>query len=179
MDARRLILVEGSSDRIALEALARRRGRNLAAEGVAVVPIGGAQAIGRVLASLGRNVHVAALCDAGEEAAFRRGLERAGLGRVATRADMEALGFYVCVEDLEHELVRAVGAAEVERIAEAQGELSAFRTFQKQAAHRARPHEEQLWKWMHNRKQRYAQLLVDALELDRVPRPLDRVLTHA
>jgi len=178
VDAKRLILVEGVSDRIALEALAVRRGRDLAAEGVAVMPIGGAQALRRVLSGIADDVRVAGLCDAGEEGAFRRGLERAGLGAVATRADMEALGFYVCVEDLEHELVRALGADVVERIAEEQGELSAFRTFQKQEAHRARPHEEQLWKWMNNRKQRYARLLVDALDLDRVPRPLDRVLMH-
>jgi hypothetical protein len=31
---------------------------------------------------------------------------------------------------------------------------------------------------MWNRKQRYAVLLVEALELDRIPRPLDRVLAH-
>ena len=31
---------------------------------------------------------------------------------------------------------------------------------------------------MWNRKIRYAPLLVDALDLDRVPRPLDGVLAH-
>jgi hypothetical protein len=31
---------------------------------------------------------------------------------------------------------------------------------------------------MWNRKIRYATLLVDALDLDRVPRPLDGVLAH-
>src|SRR5438270_925849 len=48
-EARAVILVEGISDRSALETLASRRGRDLAAEGVVVVPIGGAQAIGRYL----------------------------------------------------------------------------------------------------------------------------------
>ena len=63
-------------------------------------------------------------------------------------------------------------------IVEEQGELSAFRTFQKQPAKRDLGLEEQLWRFMWNRKIRYAPLLVDALDLDRVPRPLDGVLAH-
>jgi hypothetical protein len=61
-----VVLVEGLSDRIAVETLAARQGRDLAAEGVAVTPIGGAQAIGRALAGLRPGVRVAGLCDAGE-----------------------------------------------------------------------------------------------------------------
>src|SRR5262245_45973060 len=97
---RAVVLVEGVSDQGALEALARRHGRDLDAEGVAVVPIGGAQAIGRSLERFGPrglDVTVAGLCDVGEEADFRRGLASAGLGAELTRASMEALGFYVCV----------------------------------------------------------------------------------
>ena len=74
---------------------------------------------------------------------------------------------------------RAVGPDGMERVLAEQGELRAFRTYQKQPAHRARPLEEQLHGFMWNRKQRYAVLLVDALDLERVPRPLDRVLAHA
>ena len=80
---RAVVLVEGESDRNALEALAERRGRDLAAEGVAVEPIGGAQAIGRFLERFGPrglDVRLAGLYDAGEEPAVRRSLERAGLG---------------------------------------------------------------------------------------------------
>src|SRR5215210_8443778 len=101
-----VVLVEGISDRVAVETLARRLGRNLDAEHVAIIPIGGAQAIGGFLAHYGRHgldVRLAGLCDAGEEGHFRRGLERAGLGTGLTRAAMERLGFYVCVEDLEDE----------------------------------------------------------------------------
>ena len=47
------MLVEGISDQRALEALAERRGRDLAAERVAIVPIGGAQAIGNALGRFG------------------------------------------------------------------------------------------------------------------------------
>jgi hypothetical protein len=175
------VLVEGISDQRALEALAARRGRNLEAEGISIVPIGGAQAIGRFLERFGPrgfNLRLAGLCDAAEEGDFRRGLERAGLGANLTRADMERLGFYVCVANLEEELTRSLGAAAVEQVIDAQGELGSFRTFQKQPAKRGQPHEVQLWQFMWNRKIRYATLLVEALDLTRVPRPLDRVLAH-
>jgi hypothetical protein len=179
--ARAVVLVEGISDRCALEALAKRRGRDLEAEGISIVPMGGAQAIGRFLDRFGPqglNVRLAGLCDAAEEGDFRRGLERAGLGSDLTRADMERLGFYVCVADLEDELVRAVGAAGMEQVIAAEGELSSFRTFQKQPAKRELAYEEQLWRFMWNRKSRYATLLVQTMDLDRVPRPLDGVLAH-
>jgi hypothetical protein len=179
--ARAVVLVEGISDQRAVEALAGRRGRDLDAEGVAVVPMGGAQAIGRFLEQFGPrglDARLAGLCDAAEEGDFRRGLERAGLGSDLTRAGMEELGFYVCEEDLEHELVRSVGAEAVERIIAAEGELGSFRTFQKQPAKRQLDYEDQLWRFMWNRKARYATLLVHALDLGRVPRPLDGVLAH-
>jgi predicted ATP-dependent endonuclease of OLD family len=173
------VLVEGISDQRALTTLATRRGRDLVAEGVSVVPIGGAHAVGPYLERFGPrglDLKLAGLCDVGEEGAFRRALERAGLGMELTRDAMEDLGFYVCVNDLEHELVRALGSDAVLRVIEAQGELRPFRTFQKQPAKRELSLEEQLWRFMWNRKFRYAQLLVNALDLDRVPRPLDGVL---
>lgn len=174
-----VILVEGVSDQVALETLAARRGRDLEAEGVSVVPIGGAQSIGRFLNRFGPQVRLAGLCDAGEERDFQRGLERAGLGSDLTRAGLGALGFYVCEADLEDELIRALGADAVEAIADEQGELGAFRTLQKQPQWRGRPTEEQLRRWLGSgarRKIRYARLLVEALDLTKVPRPLDRVL---
>jgi hypothetical protein len=182
--ARAVVLVEGISDQAALEALAERRGRNLDAEGIQIVPIGGAQAIGRFLVRFGPqglDVGLAGLCDAAEEGDFRRGLERAGLGADLTRAEMERLGFYVCVADLEEELIRSLGADAVEQVVDAQGDLESFRTLQKQLAWRGRPVEEQLRRFMGSggrRKIRYARLLIEALDLARVPRPLDRVLAH-
>ena len=184
IDSRAVVLVEGISDQRALEALAERRGRNLDAEGISVVPIGGAQSIGRFLSLFGPqglDLRLAGLCDAGEEGDFRRGLERAGLGSNLTRVDMENLGFYVCVADLEDELIRALGAAAVEQVVGAQGDLGSFRTLQKQPAWQGRTTEEQLRRWLGSggsRKIRYARLLVDALDLSRVPRPLDLVLAH-
>ena len=180
-DAHAIVLVEGLSDQIAVETLARRRGRNLEREGVVVVPIGGAQAIGRFLTRFGSDTILAGLCDVGEEEVFRRGLEQAGFGSNLTRSDMERIGFHVCVEDLEDELIRALGTTAIEAVLESQGDLGSFRTFQKQPAWRRRPVEAQLRRYMGSadrRKLRYARLLVEALDLDRVPRPLDGVLTH-
>jgi hypothetical protein len=179
-----VVLVEGASDQAALEALARRSGRDLDAEGVSIVPIGGAQAIGRFLEELGphgSNVRLAGLCDAGEERDFRRALERAGLGSELTRERMEDLGFYVCVADLEDELIRCLGTDAVEDVLERQRDLGSFRTLQKQPAQQGRPIEAQLRRFLgagSGRKIRYARLLVDALDLADVPRPLDGVLAH-
>jgi hypothetical protein len=184
IDPATVVLVEGSSDQVALEALAERRGRDLAAEGIAVVAMGGARNVRRFLelfGPAGLDVRLAGLCDAGEEREFRRGLEQAGLGTNLGRADMEALGFHVCVADLEEELVRCLGAAAVEQVVEGQGELGSFRTFQQQPAWRGRSSQAQLRRFIgthSGRKVRYARLLVDALDLTSVPRPLDRVLAH-
>jgi hypothetical protein len=184
VDPRAVVLVEGVSDRVALATLAERRGRDLEREGISILPIGGAQAIGRFLdrfGPLGLGLRLAGLCDAGEELDFRRGLERAGLGSELTRAQMELLGFFVCEADLEDELIRALGAAAVEQVVDAEGDLGPFRTLQKQAAWRERPAEEQLRRFMGSggsRKIRYARVLVEALDLARVPRPLDGVLAH-
>lgn len=178
---RTVVLVEGISDQRALLALAERRWRDLDAEGIAVVPIGGVQAIGSFLERFGPrglDLGLAGLYDAAEESHVRRGLERAGFGSDLTRSDLESLGFFVCDADLEDELVRALGPASVERVVESQGELASFRTFQKQPAKRELSHEEQLWRFMWNRKIRYAPLLVHALDLDRVPRPLDHLLAR-
>src|SRR3954447_2575864 len=144
---RGVVLVEGPSDQAALEALANRRGRDLEAEGVSVVAIGGAQSIGRALrhyGPAGLDVRLAGLCDAGEERDFSRGLAVAGFGAGLGRPELEQLGFYVCVADLEDELIRALGVATVEEIVAAEGELGSFRTLQKQPAHRGRPLDAQL-----------------------------------
>jgi len=184
MTVRTAVLVEGVSDQLALEALARRRGRNLEAEGVSIVPMGGATNIGTYLDRFGPrglDLKVAGLSDEREEGDFRRGLERAGLGFNLTRADMERLGFYLCIADLEDELIRALGVAAVERVIEGQRELQAFRTFQREPQWRTRTAEEQLRRFLgthRGRKIQSAALLVSALDLTRVPRPLDGVLAY-
>jgi hypothetical protein len=183
--ARAVVLVEGVSDKLALEALAGRRGRELGALRVAVVAMGGAPAIDGFLARFGPgrlDVGVAGVCDAGEEPLFRRALDRAGFGRNLGRAEMERLGFFVCVQDLEDELIRSLGVGTVERIVDGQGELGSFRTMQKQRPWKEQPLEAQLRRFLGSaggRKIAYAPLLVNALDLTRVPPALDGVLDHA
>jgi hypothetical protein len=180
---RAVVLVEGLSDQRAIETLAARCGRDLRAEGVSIVAMGGAKSIGTYLTRYGGglDIGVAGLCDAREEADFRRGLERAGFGADLDRDGMERLGFFVCVVDLEDELIRALGVAAVEQIVADEGELRSFRTLQKQPAQQGRPVAAQLRRFMgtrSGRKLRYAGLLVDALDLDRIPRPVARLLAH-
>ncbi|MET8278079.1 ATP-dependent endonuclease [Micromonospora sp. NPDC005174] len=179
---RTVVLVEGVSDQRAVEALAERRQRDLAGEGVCVVPLGGAMSVGRYLRLFGPQglaVPVRGLCDEAEESFFRRGLEQAGLGTAPDRPALEALGFGVCVADLEEELIRALGSDGVLRVIADQGDLARLRVFQNQPAQRERSTERQLRRFlgtMSGRKARYAEALVRALDPDAVPRPLDRIL---
>ncbi|HXR12079.1 MAG TPA: TOPRIM nucleotidyl transferase/hydrolase domain-containing protein [Gaiellaceae bacterium] len=163
------VLVEGISDRIALETLAARRGRDLESEGVTIVPMGGAHAIGRFLTRFA-GMRVVGLCDEQERDVF-------------LRAGMAPLAFEVCVEDLEDELIRALGAEVVEDVLDANGHLDAFRTFQRQPAWRSKRVEAQLRRFLcasDRRKLRYARFLVDAaIDRNCVPSPLDAVLTQA
>lgn len=180
--ARAVLLVEGVSDQIAVETLATRCGRDLATEGVAVIPVGGAHGFARLLRRFGPEgsaARLGGLYDAGEENVVRRGLAAAGVGSPCSRADLEHLGFHVCVRDLEEELLRAAGTALVEALLGAHGDLGSFRTLQRQPAWRGRDEQAQLRRFLgagSARKLRYARLLVDAIELDRIPKPLDAVL---
>ena len=172
--ARTIVLVEGPSDVAAVQRLALRRGRDLDAEGVCVVPMGGATSVGRYLELLSPlGVRIAGLSDRNEWAFYLRALERVGLGTD---------GFFVCDADLEYELIRVLGVEGVEQVIEEQGDLQTLRTFQRQPAQRPRSVEHQLHRWFGSvggRKERYAGALVDALDLTKVPRPLDELLAYA
>jgi hypothetical protein len=180
--ARAVVLVEGVSDQIAVETLAARHGRDLAAEGIAVLPAGGAGGMTRYLRLFGpegTGARLAGLCDAAEEDLVRRGLAAAGLGSPGSRADLERLGFFVCVQDLEDELIRAAGTALAAEVLAAHGDLAAFRTIQRQPAWRGRDEAAQLRRFLgagSQRKLRYARLLTEAIDSDRIPRPLAAVL---
>jgi hypothetical protein len=158
-----VVLVEGITDRLALEAVAGRLDLDLA--GIEIVPIGGAQAIRRASAQYDGE-HVVGLCDAGEERWFRRVLGDAT---------------YVCVKDLEDELIRALGPDRVEKVVAAQGELETFRNFQNQLYWREKPVDAQLRRWLQNggRYLRYPPLLIAELEPDAIPAPLAGVLAAA
>jgi hypothetical protein len=164
-----VVLVEGDSDRAALEALAVRRGRDLAAEGVCVVPMGGVTNVRRHLAEhAARDVRLTVLCDRPEEAVVRRACPAGGGPAV-----------FVCDADLEDELIRAAGVAVVLDVVSTQREDRSFAALRQMPAHRDRPVEAVLRRFMGSRsgrKARYARLLVEALPLAAVPAPLDAVL---
>jgi hypothetical protein len=155
-----VVLVEGITDRIALEAVARRLGLDLG--DVQIVPIGGAQAIRRAAAQY-EGERLVGLCDAGEERWFRRILGDST---------------HVCVKDLEDELIRALGPGRVQEVVAEHGELETFRSFQNQVFWRGRPVERQLRRWLQNggRRHRYPPLLVEAMEPEEIPPPLAGVL---
>ncbi|MFK4066947.1 TOPRIM nucleotidyl transferase/hydrolase domain-containing protein [Streptomyces sp. NPDC029674] len=171
---RTAVLLEGPSDLAAVETLAARRGRDLAAEGVCVVPMGGAMNVGRYAALLGPpglGLRLTGLCDVAEQGFYDRGLERAGASRQ---------GVFVCAADLEDELIRALGTEKAEEIVRAEGDLRAWQTLRRQPAHQGRPAHQQLRRFLgtkKGRKIRYGHLLVAALEPGRVPAPLDGLLS--
>lgn len=183
--ARALILVEGISDQAAVESLAARQGRDLAAEGVVVLPLGGSGEAARHLRRFGpegARLRLAGLCDADAVGIFRRALGAAGLGEPATPAALAAMGFHVCDRTLEDELIRAVGVAGTEAAIAAEGELAAFRTLQRQPGWCGRPMPEQLHRFLRSKSRRslrYARLLVATCPPERVPPPLAAVLASA
>ena len=145
--------------------------------------MGGAKNIGRFIqrhGPAGSDVALAGLYDVAEEPDIRRGLERAGFGTGSSRVELEGLGFFACIEDLEDELIRSVGTEGIANLVEERGELGPFRTLQKQPEWLGRPLDQQLKRFLgnSNRKIDYAPLLVDALDLSKAPRPLDAVLAH-
>lgn len=178
-----VVLVEGVTDQIALDALARRVGRRLDREGVAVAPMGGAHAIGTFLDVLADRPepprYIGGMCDRREAPVVKAALVRRGWGPMATDVDLERAGFHVCDADLEGELIAAIGAVGTERLLERHGDLPAFRILQQQAPWRGRPIDEQLHRFLRSRARRmhrYAARLVETIDLDRMPKPLLGVL---
>ncbi|MBM7168637.1 ATP-dependent endonuclease [Streptomyces sp. G44] len=184
LPVRAVVLLEGLSDAAAVEALAASRGRDLAAEGVCVLPMGGAMSVGRfagLLGPTGLGLRLTGLCDEAERRFYARGLELAGAVREPGRAGAaeEPGAFFVCAADLEDELIRALGTARVRELIEAEGELRALKTFLNQPAQRDRTSRQQLRRFLGTKKGRkihYGRVLVEALAPGRVPAPLDDLL---
>jgi len=170
--ARTVVLVEGVSDQLAVETAATALHRDLDAEGVVILPIGGAHGVRRFAPGFGRDVRLLALCDRREEEIVRRGL---------LLAQVEPVGVHVCVEDLEDELIRTLGTDAVRAVLEAQGDLAAFRSLQSQPAWRGREVDAQMRRFLGSgarRKIRYAGLLVEAAAVGPgLPAPLSALLT--
>ncbi|GGW36655.1 TOPRIM nucleotidyl transferase/hydrolase domain-containing protein [Streptomyces griseoloalbus] len=174
LPVRTAVLLEGLSDAAAVSALAAARGRYLAAEGVCVLPMGGAMNVGRfarLLGPPGLGLRLTGLCDERERPYYDRALERAG----AAQRDV-----FVCAADLEDELIRALGVPRVKELVLAEGDSRPLQTFLRQPAQQGRPAQQQLRRFLGTKKGRkihYGRVLVEALGPDRVPAPLDDLLT--
>ena len=178
-----VVLVEGDSDRLAVEAVAVRLGHDLAASGASVVSMHGITNLHHHLARLVDDPvrrRILGLFDVGEIAYVRHAVGGAGLG--AVDADLASIGFYACEPDLEGELIRALGSARVEELLAEHGELARFRTFQHQPAQRARPVDAQLRRFMgthSGRKARFAPIFVAALEEASIPVAFSALISAA
>ncbi|MFD8153192.1 TOPRIM nucleotidyl transferase/hydrolase domain-containing protein [Streptomyces sp. NPDC059720] len=173
LGVRAAVLLEGRSDVAAVNALAAGRGRDLAAEGVCVLSIGGAMSVGRyarLLGSPGLGLRLTGLCDEAERDYYARGFEAAG----AAQRD-----FFVCAADLEDELVRALGVARVAELVREEGDGRPLQTFLRQPAQQGRAPQQQFRRFLGTKKGRkihYGRVLVEALEAHQVPQPLERLL---
>ncbi|GAA1968328.1 TOPRIM nucleotidyl transferase/hydrolase domain-containing protein [Microbacterium deminutum] len=180
-EPRAIILVEGVSDQIAVDALARRLGIDV--ERTATLPVGGAQGLRRMLHTIVArfpDARLGGLYDIAEADVVRRALEDSGLLQHGGRP--QDAGFFACAADLEDELLRACGPALVEECLAVNADLTAFRRLQQQQEWRGRPFDEQARRWIASgarRKLRYARILVDAAPLERMPHPLVAALEWA
>jgi hypothetical protein len=153
-----IVLVEGVSDKVAIETLAIASGIDLA--GIRVHSIDGATNVFHAAAQFARH-RLIGLCDVAERRHFERALTE----------------FYVCVADLEDEFIRSLGAGAMEGVLAREGDLAAFRVFQNQPAQRDRTIEHQLRRFLGTtagRKEKYGRVLAAAVET--VPEPLRLVL---
>lgn len=160
------VLVEGESDRAAVEALAARQGLPLARRGVQVIAMGGITNIGHHLVALVdlppsapstlhapdgngtppapgdgapgavRDLRVGGLYDAAEERFVVKGLDRVGLRPAASTTPLSEHGFFRCERDLEDELIRAVGVDAFVELIAAEGERRSFERLQGQPVQR-------------------------------------------
>jgi predicted ATPase len=179
--ARSAVLVEGYSDKLALEAVAERLGRNLDNEGISIVSLDGADTFETFLRLLGNDgfrLRLKGLCDENKEKGWRRALKNMGYGDIADRATMEKLGFLVAVRDLEDELIRALGSKVVLEVIASEGDEGSWVTFTKQPSQPGGTLEDQLRAFLQSsdRKVRYTPLLVDKLPNAAIPQKLIEVL---
>jgi hypothetical protein len=203
------VLVEGESDRAAVEALATRQGLPLAGLGVQVVAMGGITNIGHHLIALldspaglpaadaagpeqadatapttraTPTLRIGGLYDAAEERFVVKGLDRVGLRPDGAPTPLSAHGFFRCDRDLEDELIRALGTDAAIELITAEGELRSLERLQGQPAQRDRTTAQQLHRFFGSkggRKEYYGRRLAEVVPLDRVPQPLAELLRWA
>lgn len=177
---RTVVLFEGESDRLTFEAVARRLDVVFDPDSVALVDMGGITNLRRRLAELRSGpapTRVLGLYDGAERRYVIRVLVDAGV--LAADGELEPIGFFACERDLEAEVIAAAGPGLVLETLAARGELMRFQMFQTQPAQRVRSIEAQLHRFAGTaagRKAKFAADIVDALPVERMPRPLVALL---
>lgn len=182
-DPRVAVFVEGGSDAVVVDALGRARGIRFGTlitaggSGAALVSMRGVTNARRELARL-RTAHpttlALGLADAPEERIVATALSDHGLA-VADRTELARAGFFVCEDDLEDELIRALGPEAILEALGELGELGRFARFQRQPEWRGRPIVDQLHRFAGSgagRKLALAERLAARLDASNTPRPL-------
>ena len=155
-----VVLVEGESDALVVRMLAGRRGLDCE-----VVAMGGITNVRRYAARL----------LATDPATVLLGLGDAGERRYLEKVEPPLAGIFLCERDLEEELVRALGEAEVLEVLDETGVLGSFRTFQGQPEWRGRDFVAQVCRFAgagSGRKALLGATFASRLRPDGVPRPL-------
>lgn len=179
--ARRVLIVEGESDQIAVRTLAQRLGRDLDAEGISVISLEGAGSFATFFALLGPaglDIPLGGLCDSDHESAWRGVLASADDPNIGAKT-MEERGFFVCRADLEDEFFNSLGSSRVEAALRSAGDGPTFDRFVEQPSQDG-TQEDKIRNYVDRNKVRSAAALVDALDLDAtIPRPLKDLLSYA
>jgi predicted ATPase len=181
--AQKVILVEGESDKLALEVAAEKLGLNLDGESMTIVSLegaGGLKTFLKMLGTEGLGLRLAGLCDKDKEASWVKTLHSSGLGSGQIGKDMNAAGFFVSDIDLEDELLRALGEMRARQVITDVGDDGPFSIYSTQPGNSSKSQMELLHNFIKRggRKVVYAVALTDELDRDSLPRPLKRVLEH-
>lgn len=178
--ARKVVLVEGYSDRVVLLQVATRLGRDLDAEGISIVSLDGGAAIGtflRLFGAPGLNLDVLGMCDADKESYWLSEIGKINPA-VSDRVSMERAGYFVCSRDLEDEFIGALGIPAAEAIVAREGMGRAFESFCNQPSHVGVQRAELLRRYFHNDNTRWAVPLAMAVDVHHLPRALDALLAR-
>lgn len=180
--AKRIMFVEGPSDRLAILSLAKKNNLSLDSLGVSVIALNGAGILAwflKLFGPAGFQLPVCGICDLDHASQWSKVLENSGLGKNLSRSDMEKIGFFVCDRDMEDELVRALGDAVVLQAIDENGDIKDWNLFCQQSNNKVLAQPAQIRAFLAaKRKVLYAPILVSKLSTT-VPRPLKEVLDFA
>ncbi len=178
--ARVAILVEGPSDRLALQFAAEQLGVDLDARSVSLVELQGAdvfETLRSLLGPSGLQVELRGMCDADRERRWTDVIYGPGVYN-GDRNQLAQDGIFVADPDLEGALVDSLGETQVEGVITAEGEKPALDLYRQQPDKRNLPSRDQILGFLKSkdRKVRFAPLLVQAVPTGQLPDVLKGVL---